>query len=84
MRNNRTNTSISAYSARAKPTASVSTPIAWDELEPKLKSDQYTVKNLPKRLSQLRQDPWDGYWKSRQKISARAMKALTKGVPGRS
>jgi bifunctional non-homologous end joining protein LigD len=33
LRNNRTNTSIAAYSIRAKPNAPVSVPVDWDELD---------------------------------------------------
>jgi bifunctional non-homologous end joining protein LigD len=76
LRNNRTNTSIAAFSTRARPTAPVSVPIRWEELTPRLRPDQFTVQTLPARLARLKTDPWEGYWRSRQKIGARAIKAL--------
>jgi bifunctional non-homologous end joining protein LigD len=57
-RNNRTNTSVAAYSTRAKPRPTVSTPIAWDELSPRLRSDHYDVETVRRRLARLRADPW--------------------------
>ena len=76
LRNNRTNTSIAAFSTRARPTAPVSVPIRWEELTPRLRPDQFTVQTLPARLARLKTDPWEGYWRSRQKIDAQAIKAL--------
>jgi bifunctional non-homologous end joining protein LigD len=61
LRNRRGNTSIAAYSTRARASASVSTPIAWDELTPRLRSDSFTLANLPRRLARLREDPWARY-----------------------
>jgi bifunctional non-homologous end joining protein LigD len=43
-------------------------PIAWDELGPKLTSEQFTVKTVPARLARLGADPWAGYWKNRQTV----------------
>lgn len=68
LRNTRGATSIAAYSTRAKPNAPVSTPLDWDELDARLRSDTYTASNLEQRLSRLRQDPWKDYWKIRQKL----------------
>jgi bifunctional non-homologous end joining protein LigD len=76
LRNNRTNTSVAAFSTRARPRATVSTPIAWDELTPRLRADRFTVKTVPRRLARLRADPWTKYWTCRQKITARALKAV--------
>ena len=47
LRNLRGATSVAAYSTRARPGAPVSTPLTWDELGPRLRSDHYTVANLP-------------------------------------
>ena len=73
LRNNRTNTSVCAYSARAREGATVSMPVAWEELTAKLKPERYTVQTVP-RIK--RADPWSGYWKSRQKISKKAIAAI--------
>jgi bifunctional non-homologous end joining protein LigD len=73
MRNNRLNTSVAAFSTRARPGAPVSTPLAWDELNGRLRSSgQFTVRNLERRLRSLRRDPWAAYWKSRQRLPADA------------
>src|SRR5262249_34212217 len=59
-------TAVAAYSTRAVPGATVPTPLAWDELGVDLRSDHFTVKNLPRRLSALRKDPWADFFKTRQ------------------
>jgi bifunctional non-homologous end joining protein LigD len=68
LRNNRTNTSVAAYSTRAKPKAPVSVPLRWDELNPEVKSDHYTVTNVIERLRRLKHDPWKEYWKCSQHL----------------
>ena len=74
LRNNRTNTSICAYSPRARPSAPVSMPIRWDEL--RQPPDRWTLATVAKRLERLRVDPWAGYWTSRQLLSNRAIGAV--------
>src|SRR5207245_10263128 len=69
-RNNRGNTSVAAYSTRAKPGATVSTPIGWEEVEKGVKSDQYHLGNIRERLESLRADPWKRYWTVRQRMRA--------------
>jgi len=68
LRNSQGATTVAAYSTRALPGAPVATPVAWDELGTDLRSDQFTVKNLPRRLAALRKDPWDGFLKLRQSL----------------
>ena len=76
LRNNRTNTSIAAFSTRARAGAPVSAPIAWKELTPDLDAAAFTVLTIPERFTDKRPDPWGDYWKTRQRIPARATAAL--------
>ena len=68
LRNNRTNTSVAAYSTRARKGAPVSTPLRWEELKASVTPDTWTVLTIEKRLAKLRKDPWDGYWKLKQQL----------------
>lgn len=45
-------TLVSPYSVRAAPHAKVSTPLLWKEVKPGLSPEEFTLKTLPKRLSQ--------------------------------
>jgi len=76
LRNNRTNTSIAAFSTRAREGAPVSVPIDWSELRPSLDPRTFTVATVPARLATQRQDPWAEYFRARQSITATALKAL--------
>ncbi|MBV8810618.1 MAG: DNA ligase D, partial [Acidobacteriaceae bacterium] len=76
LRNNRTNTSVAAYSTRARPKAPVSVPLRWDELKPELKSDDYAVQNLNERLRQLKANPWKDYWRCRQRLDLQTTKRV--------
>jgi len=80
LRNSRGATSVAAYSTRARPAAPVSTPLAWEELAADVRSDHYTIANLPGRLKRLRHDPWAEVGTLRQSISAGARKTLAKLV----
>jgi bifunctional non-homologous end joining protein LigD len=69
-RNDRGSTAVAAYSTRGFPQATVSTPLTWDELSERLRSDHFTVGNLRNRLQFLDRDPWQGFFKLRQPIPA--------------
>jgi bifunctional non-homologous end joining protein LigD len=66
LRNNRTNTSVCAYSPRARPGAHVSVPLDWAELD--TPPDRWTLVSVPQRLRRLRKDPWAAYWTTSQQI----------------
>jgi bifunctional non-homologous end joining protein LigD len=58
MRNTYGHTSVAPYSVRARPEATVATPLHWDELEdPHTRPDAWTLRTLPRRL-QRDGDPW--------------------------
>jgi bifunctional non-homologous end joining protein LigD len=72
-------TVVAPYSVRARPEASVATPLHWDELDsPDLEPRRYTVQNLFRRLGQ-KPDPWAGIEKQAQKLAPAGKKlaALT-------
>lgn len=69
LRNARSNTSIAPFSTRARPHATVSVPLRWDELSGERHSNDYTIANLARRLSRLRGDPWEGYFDVTQTIT---------------
>jgi bifunctional non-homologous end joining protein LigD len=77
LRNGRGATAVAPYSTRARPGAPISVPIAWEELSPHLTSDHFTIRNIGKRLSALKQDPWEGIAALRQGL-AKAMGRLRK------
>lgn len=68
LRNSRGATAVASYSTRARPGAPVATPIRWEEVSTKLRPDQYTVKNIFRRLSSLKDDPWRDFLSARQSL----------------
>jgi bifunctional non-homologous end joining protein LigD len=68
LRNDRGATAVAAYSPRALPQASVSTPLEWEELSEGLRSDRFTIINLRHRLAYLKRDPWHGLFKVKQRL----------------
>ena len=78
LRNNRTNTSIAAYSTRAREGAPVSVPLTWEELRVSTDPNSFSVVTVRKRLAKLKADPWAGYWKCRQKLTAQLLRVASR------
>ena len=76
MRNNRTNTSVAAFSARARHGATVSMPLAWTELTASLDPAAFTIETVPARLKRQKKDPWAEYFRLKQRFSSKAVAAL--------
>ena len=69
-------TAIAPYSTARQGRGPVSVPIAWDELNPRLRSDHFTIKKLPRRLAELEIDPWADIQIVKQTITAGMRKRL--------
>jgi bifunctional non-homologous end joining protein LigD len=68
LRNSLEQTSVAAYSTRARAGAPVCVPITWQELGRTTSADQYSVGDLMTRLNRLKQDPWESIGRMRQKL----------------
>ncbi|MFW5714443.1 MAG: DNA ligase D [Brevefilum sp.] len=78
LRNNRGSTNVAVYSTRARAGAPISTPLRWEELADLESSDFYHMGNIRRRVDNLPDDPWDGYFRQRQSITKKMLKALEK------
>ena len=76
-RNYRTSIAVAGFSVRARPDAPVAMPLAWREVSSKLRADEWTVKSVGRRLARLREDPWDRYWRSRQRLTVQMKQTLS-------
>lgn len=81
LRNAETASAVAAFSARARPGAYVSTPLAWEELGAADLRTKFSLKTLPRRLARLGADPWEAYPRTRQAITARMQRALSASRP---
>lgn len=75
LRNGIGSTTVSAWSARARPGMGISVPLAWSELASLKSANQWTIRNVQTRLDQGN-EPWKAYDKSAQTLTA-AMKKLS-------
>jgi bifunctional non-homologous end joining protein LigD len=73
LRNRRGATSVSVFSSRAQPAATVSVPLAWDALGFATRDDAFHVGDVERWYPE--QDPWASYGEIRQKLTAAKIKA---------
>jgi bifunctional non-homologous end joining protein LigD len=67
---------VAAYSTRAKTGAPVSVPLAWTELGPDRRPEDLQVGNVEARLDALSRDPWEEYFRARQRFTKEMAAAL--------
>ncbi|MFZ5782824.1 MAG: DNA ligase D [Pseudomonadota bacterium] len=72
LRNGLGATAVGAYSTRGREGAPASVPLAWDELGPEIRSNHFTLLNLPNRLAFLDGDPWEGFLSLKQALPGAA------------
>jgi bifunctional non-homologous end joining protein LigD len=66
MQNARGKTIAAAYSARAKPGATVSMPLTWKQIEKGIKISDFTIENVPTLIK--KSQPWKNFFDSRQEL----------------
>jgi bifunctional non-homologous end joining protein LigD len=64
-RNAFTQTIVAPYSVRRRPGAPVSTPLAWDEVSPRLDPARFNIRTFAKRLED---DPWADFKKRARRL----------------
>jgi bifunctional non-homologous end joining protein LigD len=74
LRNGRGATTVSAWSARARPGMGVSVPVRWDELGALTSAAHWNVRNIQERLA-VGNTPWQGYREAAVSLGP-AMKTL--------
>ena len=75
LRNGRTASAVSAYSTRARSGATVSVPLRWQELDKDLR-DHFNIKNVPERVTRLR-NPWHDYETARRPLTTKLLRKLS-------
>lgn len=63
LQNKRGQTIVAPYSVRPKPGATVSTPLAWNEVNDQLRIADYDIFTIPERVKN-QVDPWKEIWEN--------------------
>jgi len=69
LRNGLGSTAVASFSPRARPHATVATPLAWREVTPELDPQAFTIRTVPARLANQKVDPWDGFDRPTQTLA---------------
>ncbi|WP_034658593.1 DNA ligase D [Chelativorans sp. J32] len=75
LRNGRGATAVAPYSTRARTGAAVSMPLSWEELNPAITADYFTVANAPTRIAALTTDPWADFWRAAAPLGKKVRRA---------
>jgi bifunctional non-homologous end joining protein LigD len=70
LRNGLGATAVASFSPRARPGATVATPLAWREVTARLDPASFTLATVPKRLARLKRDPWEDFSSQAQPLPA--------------
>jgi len=68
LRNGLGATAVASFCPRARPGATVATPLDWDEVTPRLDPAVYTLRSVPERLARQSAGAWQGFRETRQRL----------------
>lgn len=68
LRNGLGATAVASLCPRARPGATVATPLAWREVNAKLDPSAFDLQSVPRRLGKQKADPWDGFEAARRTL----------------
>ena len=68
LRNDPTSTAVGPYSTRARPSAPVAMPLAWDAVKPGLDPSRFNVTTAAALVAARKDDPWAELAKVRQRL----------------
>jgi len=84
MRNAYAQTVVAPYAVRARPGATVATPLAWDEIaDAGLSPRQFTLRSIADRLKRSA-DPWATMARHRRGLGAARRRLSPLGLDGRA
>ncbi len=61
-------TAIASFCPRARPGATVATPLAWAEVTSRLDPGAFTIQTVPARIAQRGHAPWKGFEAVQQRL----------------
>ncbi|MBN9509219.1 MAG: DNA ligase D [Alphaproteobacteria bacterium] len=61
-------TAIASFCPRARPGATVATPLAWEEVTPRLDPVAFTLQTVPARIARRGHAPWQGFEALQQRL----------------
>ncbi|BDC44643.1 DNA ligase D [Paraburkholderia terrae] len=70
LRNGMAQTTVAAFSARARRGMGVSVPVAWEQLSELKSGAQWTVLTAREYLSFQTEDPWGAFWTTTQSLAS--------------
>ncbi len=78
LRNGRGSTAIAPYSTRARPGATIATPVTWKELEAGATPQDFTIATVLERIAKRFKDPWAAMATTEQEITVEMIEKLEK------
>eukprot|EP01037_Dinobryon_pediforme_P001392 gene1392-1413_t len=74
-------TAIASFSPRARPGATVATPLSWRELTDRLDPKSFDITTIPKRIAKQKTDPWAEFSTTKQVLPDLAPKPAKPANP---